>query len=115
MQNIIIWHNQKCSKSRAALAYLEKKEIIPTILKYMENTPTQSEIKNVLKFLDIKASKLLRIKEDIYLKLNLKDEMNEDKLVKIMFENPELIERPIIINGEKAVIARPLENIDKIV
>lgn len=115
MQDIIIWHNQKCSKSRAALAYLEKKEIIPTILKYMENIPTQNEIKNVLKLLDIKASELLRTKEDIYLKLNLKNEINEDKLIKVMFENPELIERPIIINGEKAVIARPLENIDKII
>lgn len=115
MQNIIIWHNQKCSKSRAALAYLEKKEIIPTIIKYLDETPSENEIRNVLKFLDIKASQLLRTKEDVYKKLELKDEINEDKLIKVMFENPELIERPIIINGKKAVIARPLENIDKIV
>ena len=114
MQNITIWHNPRCSKSRNALAYLEEKGIIPTVVKYLDETFTHEDLKNILKLLDISAKDLMRKKEDIYKQLNLKDIISEDELIKAMIENPKLIERPIIINGKKAVIARPLENIDRI-
>lgn len=114
MQDIIIWHNPRCSKSRNALAYLDEKGIIPTIVKYMDEIPNEERIKEILTFLNIKPRSLMRTKEEIYTKLNLKDEESDAKLIKAMTQNPKLIERPVIINGNKAVIARPLENIDKI-
>lgn len=115
MQDIIIWHNPRCSKSRNALVYLEKKEIIPTIVKYLDETPSIDELKNILKLLGFSSAReLMRTKEDIYKELNLKDVNSEDELIKAMAENPKLIERPVIINGNKAIVARPLENIDTI-
>ncbi|PLY05127.1 MAG: arsenate reductase (glutaredoxin) [Arcobacter sp.] len=114
MQNITVWHNPRCSKSRDALVYLDKKGIIPTIVKYLDETPSFDEIKNILKLLDMNARDLMRKKEDIYKELNLKDVASEDELIKAMVENPKLIERPVVINENRAVIARPLENIDRI-
>lgn len=114
MQDIIVWHNPRCSKSRNAISYLEEKGIIPTIIKYMDETPSKEEIKNVLSLLDIDVKNWMRTKEDVYKELNLKDVQDEEQLIKAMSENPKLIERPVVINGNKAVIARPLENIDTI-
>lgn len=114
MQDIIVWHNPRCSKSRNALSYLDEKGIIPTIYKYMDENPSVDELKNMLKLLDINVRDWMRTKEDIYKELNLKDIQDEDKLLEAMTNNPELIERPVVINAKKAVIARPLENIDTI-
>lgn len=114
MQDIIVWHNPRCSKSRNALSYLDEKGIIPTVYKYMDENPSVDELKNMLKLLDINVRDWMRTKEDIYKELNLKDIQDEDKLLEAMANNPELIERPVVINAKKAVIARPLENIDTI-
>ena len=112
MQNIQIWHNPKCSKSRAAIELLENKDINANVVKYLEQIPTKEQIKDVLKKLNIKAKELLRTGEDIYKELKLKEIDDEDKLIDFMIEHPILIERPIIIKGEKAVIARPIENLE---
>ena len=112
MQNIQIWHNPKCSKSRAAMELLENKDINANVVKYLEQIPTKEQIKDVLKKLNIKAKELLRTGEDIYKELKLKEIDDEDKLIDFMIEHPILIERPIIIKGEKAVIARPIENLE---
>ena len=69
---------------------------------------------DVLKKLNIKASQLLRTSEDIYKELNLKDKNDEEKIIEAMVQNPILIERPIIIKGQKAVIARPIENLSEL-
>jgi len=114
MQNVTIWHNPRCSKSRNALSYLEEKGIVPTVIKYLEKTPSFDELKNILKLLNINVKDLMRKKESIYIELNLKDVISEDALIQAMVDNPKLIERPVVINGDKAVIARPLENIDRI-
>jgi arsenate reductase len=114
LENIIIWHNPRCSKSRNALTYLEEKGIEPQIIKYLDTTPSFEELKNVLKLLKMNPQELMRKGETIYKELNLKDVEDEDSLIKAMIENPKLIERPIIIKGDKAVVARPLENIDTI-
>jgi len=114
MNDITIWHNPRCSKSRNALTYLEEKGLTLKIVKYMDETPDISEIKEVLNLLNIDVRDWMRTKEEIYKELNLKDVENKDELIKAMSENPKLIERPVIIKGSKAVIARPLENIDKI-
>jgi arsenate reductase (glutaredoxin) len=97
MQNIQIWHNPKCSKSRAAMELLQNKNINANVVKYLEQTPSKEQIKDVLKKLNIKAKELLRSGEDIYKELNLKEIDDEDKLIDFMVEHPILIERPIII------------------
>ncbi|QKF82264.1 arsenate reductase (glutaredoxin) [Halarcobacter ebronensis] len=114
MEKITIWHNPRCGKSRDALTYLEDKKFDINIVKYLDETPSKEEIKNTLKLLGLSAKELMRTKEDIYKELNLKDETSEDRLIEAMVKNPKLIERPVVIKGKKAVIARPLENIDKI-
>ncbi len=109
MKNITIWHNPRCSKSRQALALLDDNGCEKEIIKYLEQTPNKSEIKKVLAMLGISPRELMRTKEDIYKELDLKNENNEEKLIEAMAENPKLIERPIIIKGNKAIIARPPE------
>ena len=114
MQNIKIWHNPKCSKSRNAMTLLEEKGINADVVKYLESTPTKEQLTDVLKKLNMSAKELLRTGEDVYKELNLKDENDEEKLINIMVENPILIERPIIIKGDIAVIARPIENLEEL-
>ena len=114
MENITIWHNPRCSKSRNALTYLEEKGITAKVVKYMDETPSADEIKEVLTLLDIDVKDWLRTKESVYKELSIANISSEDKIIKLMSENPKLIERLVVINNGKAVIARPLENIDKI-
>lgn len=115
MQNIQIWHNPKCSKSRAAMELLENKNIDANVVKYLEQTPTKEQIKDVLKKLRISAKELLRTGEDVYKELNLNQIDDEGTLIDFMVKNPILIERPIIIKGDKAVIARPIENLSELI
>ena len=118
MSNIKIWHNVKCSKSRAALEFLEQKskELNKTIeiIDYLDNTPCFEDIKEVLCLLKYKAKNLMRIKEDLYISLKVKEINDEDELIKVMIKNPSLIERPVVIYNNKAAIARPLENVKEL-
>ncbi len=111
MQNVKIWHNPRCSKSRSAAALLEEKYVEAEVIKYLEEPPTKEELKILLSQLGMSAKELMRTKEDIYKELDLKNENNEDKLIEAMVLNPKLIERPIVIKGGKAVIGRPIGNI----
>ncbi len=111
MNKVTIWHNPKCSKSRATNNLLEEKGVEISVVKYLETPPTKEEITEVLKMLNISARELMRTKEDIYKELNLKDETDENRLIEAMVQNPKLIERPIVIKDGKAAIGRPIENI----
>jgi arsenate reductase len=106
-----IWHNPKCSKSRQALEILNEKDLETDVVKYLEKIPTQEQIKELLNKLGIGARELMRTKEEIYKELGLQNETDEQKLIEAMVEHPRLIERPIVIVGSKAVIARPPEKI----
>jgi arsenate reductase len=108
---IKIWHNPRCSKSRNALSLLEENNIQAEIVKYLETPHSAKEIKELLSMLNMDARSLMRVKEDIYKELNLKDETDEDRLIQAMVENPKLIERPIVIKDNIAVVGRPIENI----
>ena len=114
MADIKIWHNSRCSKSRNALQLLEEKNLDFEVKEYLKQIPSKEELKSVLSQLGISAKELLRSGEDIYKQLNLKSETNEDKIIEAMIENPKLIERPIIIKDGKAVIARPIENLEEL-
>jgi len=111
MQNVKIWHNPRCSKSRSATALLEEKGVEAEVVKYLETPPTKEELKILLSQLGMSARELMRTKEDIYKELDLKNEKDEEKLIDIMVLNPNLIERPIVVKDGKAVIGRPIENI----
>ena len=110
MTTITIWHNPRCSKSRTALALLEEREVEPTQVKYLETSPTESEIRHVLSLLGVSAIDLMRRGEATFKELNLSSDTSEDELVSAMASHPILIERPVIISATQAVIGRPPEN-----
>ncbi len=112
--SIIIWHNPRCSKSRAGVKYLEEKGVDHEIVKYLDNPPTAEEIREVLGKLGITARELMRTKEAIYRELKLKEVEDEDALIAAMAEHPKLIERPVVIHDDKAAIGRPAEAIGAI-
>jgi len=112
MTKITIWHNPRCSKSRDSFKLLEESNVDATVVKYLENIPSKEDLKNILNLLGMgSAQELMRTKEDIYKELNLKDEDSEDVLLEAMIAHPKLIERPIVIKGDKAVIGRPIEKV----
>jgi arsenate reductase len=111
LQNVKIWHNPRCSKSRSAVTLLEEKGVNAEVIKYLETPPTKEELKEMLNMLGISARELMRTKEDIYKELQLKEVNDEEKLIDAMVSNPKLIERPIVIKNGKAAIGRPIENI----
>jgi len=107
-----LYHNPRCSKSREALALLEARGCTPEVFLYLETPPTAKQLKILLAQLDINARQLLRKTEDIYKELNLANEkLSDAALIKAMVANPKLIERPIFINADKAIIGRPPENV----
>lgn len=107
-----VYHNPRCTKSRNALAYLDQKGAEYEIIEYLKEIPTISELKDVLKKLNMSAEDLLRKNEAVY-KENYKGKsLSEDEWIEAMVENPKLIERPIVILDGRAVVARPTENID---
>ena len=114
MSLITLWHNPRCSKSRDTAQLLEEMNIETRIVRYLDGTLTKEEIENVLEMLSMKPKELMRVKEDIYKELDLRNEDNHDKLVEAMVENPKLIERPIVIKDGKAVIGRPIDNVIKL-
>lgn len=110
-----IYHNPRCSKSRLGKAYLEEKGLDFEVVEYLKNPISESELADLLMKLNMKPQELLRKNEAVYKSefkgLNFTDE----EWIKVMVENPKLIERPIVVNGNRAVVARPTEKIDEIV
>lgn len=109
-----IWHNPKCSKSREALKLLEERGESFETVKYLDTPPSRTDIVELLAKLGISARDLMRTKEDIYKELGLKAISDEEKLIDALVEYPKLIERPIIIRGNRAVIGRPIEKVVEI-
>ena len=106
-----IYHNPRCSKSRQTLQLIEEKGIQPKIKLYLETPPTKEELKAVIKKLGISAEALLR-KNEAEFKENYKGkELTEKVCLDAMLKYPKLIERPIVISGNKAVIGRPPEQV----
>jgi len=112
MQKITIWHNPRCSKSREAMKILEECGVENDVVKYLESQPNTQEITALLKKLNLSPRELMRTKEDIYKELKLKDEQSEERLIEAMAQNPKLIERPVLIKGDSAIIGRPTSIIE---
>lgn len=107
MQTIKVWHNPRCAKSRDALQILEENNTPSEVVKYLDSMPSVEEITDTLKMLNLPAREMMRTTEDIYKELNLKEEMDEVKLIEAMANNPKLIQRPILFKDGKAIIGRP--------
>ena len=109
---ITIYHNPRCSKSREGLCFLEEKNIPHAVVKYLDSGLTIEELTKIIDILKIRPIELVRTKEQIW-KDNYKDKtLNDKDILKILSENPKLIERPIVTNGDKGVIARPFSKIN---
>lgn len=107
-----IYHNPRCSKSRQTLALLNEHGIEPEIVLYLENPPDATALKSIIKKLGINARDLLRKGEAEYREQGLADaSLSESKLIDAMCRFPKLIERPIVIRGNSAVLGRPPENV----
>jgi len=113
--NVIIWHNPRCSKSREALKLLQEEGIELKVYKYLDESPSKEEIKEILSMLGLKPREIMRTKEAIYKELGLKDVEDDEKLIEAMVEHPRLIERPIVIKDGKATIGRPPQKVIELI
>ena len=112
MSDFIIYHNPRCSKSRQTLEILNQQDVDTEIVLYLENPLSAEEIASILKKLGLSSRDIIRKGEEEYKLLNIKDQsLTENELISFMSENPKLIERPIVVKGDKAIIGRPPENV----
>ncbi|HMN05049.1 MAG TPA: arsenate reductase (glutaredoxin) [Flavobacteriales bacterium] len=115
MSGYTIFHNPRCSTSRKALAMLKESGIEPKIVEYLKHAPSEEEITKLVAKLGVPAEALVRTKEPLYKEKYQGLKLNEHEWVRVMHENPQLIERPVVVKGHKAVIGRPLENVEELI
>jgi arsenate reductase len=114
MNIIKIWHNNNCSKSKEAKEILERQNVPHRTFEYLKDNFTTDEIKNIIKMLDISDIKdMLRKKEPEYKELDINNKSQKD-IIELLILYPKLIQRPIIIKDGKAIIARPMKNLIKL-
>jgi arsenate reductase len=111
---IKIYHNNRCSKSHCGLEILENSKKPFEVIKYLDEPLSPDELKNIIKLLNIKPIDLVRKNEVIWKENYIGKDLTDKEIIDAMVKNPKLIERPIIINGDKAVIGRPPELIKSI-
>ncbi|CAA0097162.1 putative protein YfgD [BD1-7 clade bacterium] len=112
MSEFTIYHNPRCSKSRQTLALLEEHGVSPSIVLYLENTPSAETLGAIVTKLGGGARDIMRTKEDAYKGNNFADaSLSDAALLDLLVAHPKVIERPIVVKGDKAVIGRPPENV----
>ena len=107
--SVVIYHNPRCSKSRQTLALLRERGIEPEIVRYLDEPPGVKTLQGIAAKLSLSPREMMRVKEAAYKELNLKAVDEAAALFTAMADNPVLIERPIVVNGERAAIGRPPE------
>lgn len=113
MAEVTIYHNPRCSKSRATLELIKKQGIEPNVVEYLKTPPNVSSLKKVVDTLGIPAAAIVRTKE--YKDLDLPQTNDEAKMLEQICEYPQIMQRPIVVNGSKACIGRPPENVLEII
>lgn len=108
---MILWHNPRCSKSREALALLEERGVRPEIRKYLEDAPSYDELRAARTALDLPAIEMMRTKEPAFREMGLSKDADDDTLLRAMATEPRLIERPLAIEGDRAILGRPPEKV----
>ena len=115
MADLVIWHNPRCSKSRQTLALIENSGKSVEIRNYLENPPSATELATVLSKLRMSPRQLLRKGEDAYKTLGLNNQnLTYNALLDAMQNNPKLIERPIVLVSDRAILGRPPENVQEL-
>ena len=111
--SVVIYHNPRCSKSRETLALLEEQGVSPKVVKYLEETPSVATLKTLFSQLGFTSVRdMMRTKEAEYKEQNLEDSsVSDEQLFEAMVQTPKLIERPIVVNGAKAALGRPPEQV----
>lgn len=108
---MLIFHNPRCRKSRETLEIIKSKGVEPELRLYLTDAPNKKELQEVLKKLSMKPSELVRKKESIFVELYKGKDLSEEDYLQAMLDHPKLIERPIVISGDKAILGRPPENV----
>ena len=103
----VIYHNPRCSKSREALALLQQRGIEPQIVEYLKTPPAENQLREVIKKLGVRPEVLMRKGEDVFKEQFADRKLSDEECIAAMLEHPVLIERPIVICGNRAVVARP--------
>lgn len=112
MTDLRLYHNPRCSKSRSALQLLEERGLKPNIVRYLETPPDAAQLQELLRKLGLSPRQLLRSGEEEYQQLNLANPaLSDAQLIEAMVSHPKLIERPILVAGDKAVVGRPPEKV----
>lgn len=109
VSDVTIWHNPRCTKSRQTLALLEEQGVTPVVRKYLDDAPSEAEIRAALAALGLKPIEAMRVKEAEFKQLGLSRDSDDDTLIHAMSEVPKLIERPIVFKGGRARLGRPPE------
>ena len=110
MKKVQIYHNPRCSKSRETLALIQDQGREPEVIEYLKSPPTTAELEKILNALGLEPQQIIRNKEPRYTELGLaKKSLSRKELIQILSQNPILIERPIVVNGNKAALGRPPE------
>ena len=112
MSEITIYHNPNCSKSRQTLELLRERGVEPKIIHYLETPPDEETLQQLLQLMEMDPLDLVRKKEDLFQELAIEKRLPDSQhLIRIMVENPILIERPIVVKGNRAVIGRPPDRV----
>ena len=106
-----IYHNPRCSKSRQTLQLIKDAGVEVEVIEYLNAIPTAQDLKTILMKLNLKPTDIIRKGEAIYKEKFKNSNFNDDEWIKIMIEYPKLIERPIVVKGNKAILGRPPENV----
>lgn len=109
-----IYHNPRCSKSRETLALIQEAGAEVEIVEYLKKVPTTTELKDILIKLNLSAEDILRKGEQIYKNKFKGMSFSEEEWIQIMTEYPKLIERPIVVRNNKAIIGRPPERVKEL-
>ncbi|MEE3009644.1 MAG: arsenate reductase (glutaredoxin), partial [Pseudomonadota bacterium] len=116
MAEYTLYHNPRCSKSRQALALLEENGITPTIVKYLDTPPDAETVRTLVKQLRLdRAHDLVRPKEAEYKEAGLSRDADDDTVINAIARYPKLLERPVLVKGDRAVIGRPPETVLELV
>ena len=112
----VIYHNPRCSKSRETLQLIEDRNVTAEIIDYLEDPPSADELRRIIDLLGIPARELMRTTEDVYKEAELDDEsLSDDEIIDAICEYPALLQRPIVISGNRAIIGRPPSRVLEII
>ncbi len=109
-----IYHNPRCAKSRKTLQLIEEKGVDVEVIEYLKTIPSKEELQVLLKKLELKASEIIRKNEAVFKEKFKGKVLSEEEWVDVMIANPKLIERPIVVKGDHAVLGRPPENVNEL-